>query len=209
MSKRVFRFFIDFIDGQQKWLNSMSDRGYRLQACDKVSYMFEECKPNEYEYTVEYVGDRSFSDANDYRQYFEDLGYRTFTKNINLNFSIGKARWRPYSKSNAQIATSPGRYNKELLIIEKRKDSKPFELHTNVQDQNSIFKSLRNTYTYATLLLFALLAVTFVPGVTSLSLGLTWALRIIVGVLGLVYLSLTRVYSVLVRKTEEEKQIFD
>ena len=40
-------------------------------------------------------------------------------KNINLNHSIGKVRWRPFAGKYGQIATSPGNFNKELLIVEK------------------------------------------------------------------------------------------
>lgn len=108
MKKTVFRYFFDFFDGQGKWLNSMAEHGYRLQKCGKMTYTFDKCKPAEYEYAVEYAGDKSYFKAKDYRGYLESMGFRTFTKNINLNFSFGKARWRPYAKGMGQIATSPG-----------------------------------------------------------------------------------------------------
>ena len=44
--------------------------------------------------------------------------YKVFYKNINLNYSIGKVRWRPFAGKYGRIATSPGNFNKELLIVE-------------------------------------------------------------------------------------------
>ena len=87
MSKTVFRYFFDFLDGQEKWLNSMAEQGYRLKKCGRMTYTFDECNPNEYEYAVEFIGDKSYFEGKDYRRYLEGLGFRTFTKNINLNFS--------------------------------------------------------------------------------------------------------------------------
>jgi hypothetical protein len=124
VSKTVFRYFFDFLDAQEKWLNSMAESGYRLKKCGKITYTFDECKPNEYEYSIEFVGDQSHSKAMDYRKYLDGMGFRSFTKNINLNFSFGKVRWRPYAKGMGQIATSPGGFNKELLILEKKRDGK-------------------------------------------------------------------------------------
>lgn len=118
MSKTVFRYFFDFLDGQEKWLNSMAERGCRLTKCGKMTYTFDACVPGEYEYAIEFVGDRSYSKAKNYRVYLEEMGFRTLTKNINLNFSYGKVKWRPYAKGLGQIATSPGGFNKELLIVE-------------------------------------------------------------------------------------------
>ena len=63
--------------------------------------------------------------------YLKEQGIKYFTKNINLSYSLGKLRWRPFIKGPAQIVTSPGNYNKELLIIEKKADEK-FELNTKI-----------------------------------------------------------------------------
>ena len=48
----------------------------------------------------------------------EEKGYKVFYKNINLNYSIGKVRWRPFAGKYGRIATSPGNFDKELLIVE-------------------------------------------------------------------------------------------
>lgn len=102
MSKIIFRYFYDFVDGQEKWLNSMADSGYRLKKCGRVFYTFEECQLCEYEYAVEYVGNKAYSQAKDYRRYLEGMGFRTYTKCININFSYGKVKWRPYAAGLGQ-----------------------------------------------------------------------------------------------------------
>lgn len=37
-------------------------------------------------------------------------------------------------------------YNKELLIVEKEKDGRPFELHTSFEDKIQYYQTLRKTY---------------------------------------------------------------
>ena len=143
MTKRVYRYFFDFLDGQTEWLNQMAAQGWRLVKCKQLFYEFESCSPNEYEYSVEFVADRAFSDSKDYMQFLESLGYTTFYKNLNVGVSIG-ATWRPWAKGAGQIATSPGAYFKELLIVEKKKDGKSFELHTELTDKLSLYKRIRN-----------------------------------------------------------------
>ena len=69
-----------------------------------------------------------------------------FTKNLNLNLSFGKMRWRPYGKGAGQVVTSPGGYNKEILIIEKKRDGESFELHTNYEDIIFYYQSIRSKY---------------------------------------------------------------
>jgi hypothetical protein len=197
------------MDGQKRWLNEMAARGFRLKECGKISYVFEECKPGMYEYTIEFVGDKSNAKAREYQSYLEGLGFRTFTKNVNLNLSFGKARWRPYARGMGQIATSPGSYNKELLILEKKKDGKPFELHTDMRDKLDIYKNIRNAYAYSVILMIGLAAMTFIPGISSLSTPLIWALRAIIAAVGIFYLIPTVQYSLQVRHMKTESTTFE
>lgn len=209
MSKTVFRYFFDFLDGQEKWLNSMAERGCRLKKCGKITYTFDVCKPGEYEYAVEFAGDKSYSKAEDYREYLEGMGFRTFTKNINLNFSYGKVRWRPYAKGMGQIATSPGGFNRELLIVEKKRDGKPFEMHTDVHDKLDAYKSVRRAYFWAVLIMFGLVAATFIPNMSTLSVAMTWVLRAAVAVVGILLIIPTVKYSLLVNRLRNENKIFE
>lgn len=209
MSKMVFRYFFDFLDGQEKWLNSMAKRGYRLKRCGRMSYTFDECRPGEYEYAVEFIGDKAYSKAKDYRGYLEGMGFHTLTKNVNLNFSYGKVRWRPYAKGIGQIATSPGAFNKEIMIVEKKKDGKPLELHTDVRDKLDAYKTVRNAYYYAVLMMLGLVAVTFIPNASSLSASVIWMLRVVIAVIDALFLIPAVKYSLLVVRLMGESKIFE
>jgi hypothetical protein len=209
MSKTVFRYFLDFLGGQEKWLNDMAERGFRLKKCGKMTYTFDECIPGEYEYSIEFVGDKSYSQQKDYRTHLESMGFRSFTKNVNLNFFYGKMRWRPYAKGVGQIATSPGGFNKELLILEKKKDGKPFELHTDMSDKLNTYKTVRRTYLYAVLIMAGLGALTFIPSALSLSMSVAWALRIVVATFGVLFIVPTVKYTSLISRVKEESKIYE
>ena len=209
MSKTVFRYFFDFHDGQEKWLNHMAEDGYRLKKCGRLTYTFDECRPKEYEYAVEFVGERSYSKAKDYRKYLESMGFHTFTKNINFNFSYGKVRWRPYAKGMGQIAASPGGFNKELLILEKKRDGKLFELHTDIHDKLSTYKTVRRAYAWSVLMIALLGAMTFLPNVLSVSEPVTWGLRSALLILFSLFVIPTVKYSSLVKFLKEESKAFE
>ena len=55
MSKKCYRFFGGLLNAQAKWLNKMSEKGYRLVRTGRVLYEFEECSPDEVTYCVESV----------------------------------------------------------------------------------------------------------------------------------------------------------
>lgn len=143
-----YRFFGSFLDTQEKWLNKMSSQGYRLVRTGKLLYEFESCSPNEVQYCVEFIGEKSRANAEDYRYFLEDLGYKVFYKNINLNYSIGKIRIRPWAEKGGRIATNSTTYNRELLIIEKKNDGKPFEIHTSLGDRIWYYRQLRNPWLF-------------------------------------------------------------
>jgi len=145
MTKRVFRYFFDFADGQEKWLNEMAAKGWRLVKCGQLSYEFERCEPGEYEYAVDFVADKSYAKSRDYRAFLESMGYRTFYKNVYVGLFFG-AKWRPWGEGAGQIATAPGSLQKELIIAEKKKDGKPFELHTDLTDLLTLYRKIRMAY---------------------------------------------------------------
>lgn len=148
MNKKVYRYFGGFLKVQEKWLNKMAANGFRLVRTTRLMYEFEKCAPSEYEYRVEFTAEKSLKQIEEYRRFLEEMGYRTFTKNINLNYSFGKVKWRPWAKGAGQIATYPGSYNKELLIVERKRDSKPFELHTDLGDIVQYYRRLMNVYLF-------------------------------------------------------------
>ena len=158
MSKKCYRFFGGLLNAQAKWLNKMSQKGYRLVRTGRVLYEFEECSPDEVTYCVEFIGEKSKENATDYADFLEDMGYKVFFKNINLNYSVGKVRLRPWAEMGGCIATNATTFNRELLIVEKANDGKPFELHTSYEDKENYYRNLRNPWLLI-LLMFAIFAV--------------------------------------------------
>lgn len=148
MSKKCYRFYGGLLTSQEKWLNGMAERGYRLIRAEKLLYEFEACKPGQYQYRLEFVGQKSKPAAEDYARFLEDCGYRVFFKNINLNYSIGKVRWRPWAEQGGQLATNATTFNRELLIVEKENDGKAFALHTTYEDKRSYYKNLRKPWLF-------------------------------------------------------------
>lgn len=120
MSKKCYRFFGGLLNAQAKWLNKMSEKGYRLVRTGRVLYEFEECSPDEVTYCVEFIGEKSKENATDYANFLEDMGYKVFFKNINLNYSVGKVRLRPWAEMGGRIATNATTFNRELLIVENQ-----------------------------------------------------------------------------------------
>lgn len=148
MSKKFYRFFGGLLLSQEKWLNKMAENGLRLTNTTKASYEFEECTPSQYQYCVEYIGNKSKQNAEDYVHFLEDCGYRVFFKNINLNYSVGKVVIRPWAEKGGKISTTSTTFNKELLIVEKLNDGKPFELHTTYEDKENYYKELRKPWLF-------------------------------------------------------------
>lgn len=158
MRKKLYRFFGGLLSAQENWLNKMSEKGYRLIRTGKLLYEFEECKPGQFQYCVEFIGQKSKENAQNYHDFLEEMGYSVFYKNINLNYSVGKVRWRPWAEKGGRIATNATTFNRELLIVEKENDGKPFALHTSYEDQESYYSSMRNAWLVSPLL-FAIFAV--------------------------------------------------
>ena len=170
MSKKCYHFFGGLLNVQANWLNKMSEKGYRLIRAGKMLYEFEEYKPSAVKYCVEFIGEKSKENAKDYALFLEDMGYKVFFKNINLNYSVGKVRWRPWAEKGGHIATNTRTFNRELLIVEKENDGKPFELHTSYKDKENYYRNLRNPWLLILLMLviFAVINHSIVFGVLAL-----------------------------------------
>lgn len=142
-TKRCYRYFGMMLERQRRWLNKMAAEGWRLSEVGKAWYAFAPCAPGEYSYQVEFVGEMSRTKAEDYREFLEKFGYTVFYKNANLNFSVGKVRWRPWAESGGRLATNSTTFGRELMIVEKRNDGKAFVLHTSPEDRVRYAKKLR------------------------------------------------------------------
>ncbi len=157
MRKKVVRFFVNPIDGQEKWLNQMADRGLRLVDATKWYYVFDECVPCEYRYRIEFAADKSRKELERYKTFLQDLNIRTMEKNLNYNYSFGKARLRVYGGNSISVATSPGNMNSELLILEKKNDGAPFQIFTDNADRLQYYRKIRNAFLIVAVLLLVLL----------------------------------------------------
>lgn len=142
MEKR-YRYFWTLLAAQSHWLNRMADRGLRLSRTEKLLYEFQPCAPGQYRYCVEFVAHLSREKAEDYARFLEDCGYRTWFKNANLNWNVGKVVGRPWAEPGGRLASNATTYNRELLIVEKENDGKPFRLHTALEDQIRYRKAQR------------------------------------------------------------------
>lgn len=206
MRKKVYRYFFDAVEGQERWLNQMAARGFRLVGTTRVCYEFESCAPSEYVYKLEFVADQSSEQRKAYQEFLEEMGYRTFCKNIKLNYSFGKIQWRPYAKGAGMLATSPGSINKELLILEKRADGKPIELHTASDDLLSYYRSIRNAYLYAALVMAVLV---LLGGFSQQLKPLAAATKIFAAGLGGFMAYLTMRYTALIYHIKQKRRILE
>lgn len=169
MSKKCYRFFGGLLTVQENWLNRMSQKGYRLVRTGRLLYEFEECRPGQVRYCVDFIGEKSKNSAVDYHRFLEEMGYKVFFKNINLNYSVGKLRWRPWAEKGGRMAVNGGTFNRELLIVESADSTKPLELHTSYEDKERYYSTLRNPW----LLIFLMSALCFLAGLSFIWGALT------------------------------------
>lgn len=89
MRKKCYHFFGGLLNAQANWLNKMSEKGYRLIRAGKMLYEFEECKPNEVKYCVEFIGEKSKENAKDYECSYDEN--KTRRQDIEIYYSfVGK-----------------------------------------------------------------------------------------------------------------------
>ena len=174
---RVYRFYGGRVRAQERWLNKMAEQGYKLVGTTKATYEFMKCCVEEYQYKVEYVGHMSKEKIDDYIIFLHDLGYATFFKNASIDYSVGKVEFRPWAEKGGRVATGKTTLHRELLIVEKKADGKPFDLHTTYEDQLGYYRSMRKPWLFL-LLLFLILWLAF-NSVVCLAFGAFFLLSII------------------------------
>ncbi len=140
------KFFLDPINDVEKYLNEMSERGYRLKSVKGCFYEFE--KTNiKYSYTTQFIGANPSEENKKYIAMIEENeAYRVFRVPINQgNFNYGKMRIRPFTREKLKTATYWGNFNKEILVVEY-KNNGPIKLLTNNCDIAKQYKDIRNAY---------------------------------------------------------------
>lgn len=142
-TKIVYRYFGGLLNSHARWLNKMATRGYRLTDTGRLHYTFAPAEAGAVQYAVEYVGDLRRAEADRYCTFLKEMGYRVWVKPINLNWSVGKVVLRPSAEGGVGLASSGTTLNRELFIVEKVNDGRPFSLHTTVDDRIAYTKRLR------------------------------------------------------------------
>lgn len=170
MNKRYYRFFGGMLAAQEAWLNQMAEKGYRLVRCGQASYEFEETAPGQVQYCVEFIGQKSRQSAEDYKIFLEEMGYRVFYKNLNWHYSAGKVTLRPWAERGGRIATQATTLDRELLIVEKENDGKPFQLHTTFADQAEMYRTMQRPWLFFFLVFAVLGALRRMPALCAVGL---------------------------------------
>ena len=67
-----FKLFFDK-DKETKWLNEMSDKGYKLNNYILTVYSFDECEPGKYRYQID-LSKGMYSVEDDYKEFMEEQG---------------------------------------------------------------------------------------------------------------------------------------
>lgn len=113
----------------------------------KLSYEFERVDEL-YEYRIEFIGQKSLLEVEDYITFLESLGYKIFYKNINLNYSTYKVQIRPWANKGGRIATNDTTLNREILIIERKYSHEPFIIHSTYEDRKKYTLCLQKPWIY-------------------------------------------------------------
>ncbi|WP_207653884.1 DUF2812 domain-containing protein [Clostridium sp. BSD9I1] len=192
-----FKIFINPIEGQEKWLNEKAKEGFRLSKAGRFIYKFEKSEPMEYQYAVDYVGNKTISECKEYENFLGEVEIKYFEKTLNLGqFSVGRVKYRPYANPGGKMATSQGMINRELLILEKRNNGKPFGIYSNVRDKIMSLRERRKPYIY--LFIFMLLMELYISYIGRPLINISYwsnrnitvldnaALSILAGVIGII-----------------------
>ncbi|MDT3427278.1 hypothetical protein J2Z22_002829 [Paenibacillus forsythiae] len=154
MKKTVFKVFFSALEGQERWLNQMASEGWRLLNVNQFFYTFERSMDKKFVYRVEFVGNKSRRELEDYKNFLKQNNIATFSKGINIGkFSYGSIKWRPYGNKGGKFATSPGTINSELLILEKEEEDDNFEIYTDEKSKINYYTTIRSAYILASILL--------------------------------------------------------
>lgn len=171
MRKSVKKFFWLFFTSQEQWLNKMADEGWRLTGTTISGYEFESCENGRYRYKVAYVANCSKETAEAYVKSLEECGYRVWFKNANLNYSTGKAEYRPWAEEGGRIATEKTTLHKELLIVEKENDGKDFDLCATFEQRYGSYNRLR---------MWGLIGLTVALGLTIVGKSIAWGILAVI-----------------------------
>lgn len=138
---KQYRYFAFCIQAQERYLNRMASKGYRLTKCHIASYEFEKTK-EALCYELVYIADRNATSFHQFQAMLDELHYTYFFKNINLNYTLKRAKLR-FTGHGLHMQTTEDLINRELLIIEKPLDCASF-LYNSIEEWIYYYKGIRN-----------------------------------------------------------------
>ena len=88
---REFRLFL-IRRRARKWPNKKAKRRVRLSKVQSASMSSKRCKPGQYQYAVDYIGNKSDAERKEYESLLDEIGIRYFEKPLNLGqFAVVKS----------------------------------------------------------------------------------------------------------------------
>lgn len=154
MEKTVRKFFFYSQQKLEDWLNRMAEDGWRLVDANRCKYTFTPCEKGEYLYRIDFVGGKSKAQLEEYLALLPELGITPLFKPLNAGqHSLWRVRWRPYGGKAGSLATSNGTLGRELLLLEKRNDGKPFQVYSDTKGQIAVLRQQLMAYLAAVVML--------------------------------------------------------
>lgn len=96
MRHTIWKTFIDY-EKEEKWLNSMSAKGFQLVHYSFLKYVFEEGKPGEYIYRIQLLENLpSHGESKAYIRFLEDLGVEMVGSQLRWVYFRKKAADGPF-----------------------------------------------------------------------------------------------------------------
>ncbi|WP_300409875.1 DUF2812 domain-containing protein [Lagierella sp.] len=143
---RKLKFFLDPVSQVAPWLNRWEEHGYILANVDKYTYIFKEDN-TELLYEVQYVGDFKIKELQGYKDFLRKSGKRYFHLPLDqgglLTGDLGF--FRPFSKQAEKLESTFSMKNRELLLIESRRDD-PLNPDSNFEHLSDEYVGISKKY---------------------------------------------------------------
>lgn len=85
------RIFINY-EKEEKWLNEMAQKGYHLVKYSLTKYTFEEGEAGKYIYRIQYVGNNTDEENEEYFQIMKDSNVELITYAMNWAIFVKKQK---------------------------------------------------------------------------------------------------------------------
>lgn len=164
--KKCIKIFFNPIEDRELYLNDMASRGFQLEESGSIVQKFSKSEKPNIHYTVQYIGNMSNKERQEYMDFIQSLNMRVFFAPFNVGkLAIGNMKYRPYNKRRSSFATTSGMINREIMIIESNGNEK-IPVFTDESSKYDDLLSRKTPYKYLALasLLFIVLGITRFQG---------------------------------------------